>query len=116
MFLKHRARREHGGFSDEIQENFGQENKITAQIIDSCIKVHKALGPGLLESAYESCLVHELKKRNLKLETQKPIPIVYDGLSLDSAFRADMIVEGVVLLELKAVENLQYMKPRYTRT
>lgn len=79
------------------------ENKITETIIGSAIKVHKALGPGLLESAYEECLFYELTKSNLKIERQKPIPLVYN---LDCGFRADLIVENKVIIELKSVDGL----------
>ena len=82
------------------------ENEITAIIIDCCIKIHKTLGPGLLESVYENVLVYELKKRGLVCESQKGIPIIYDDIRMDTGFRADLIVEDMVIIELKAVENL----------
>jgi GxxExxY protein len=73
-------------------------------ILDSAFKVHSALGPGLLESIYESALATELVKLNLFVERQKPIPVFYEGVELDSAFRADLLVEKKVLIELKSVE------------
>ena len=70
------------------------------------MEVHRLLGPGLLESAYEECLCHELHLRNLKFERQKPIPVVYKGVKLESGYRLDLLVELDVILELKSVEAL----------
>ena len=70
------------------------------------MKVHTALGPGLLESAYEACVAYELQKMGLHVERQKPIPVVYEGAKLDCGFRADLLVEGQVIAELKAKEAL----------
>ena len=81
-------------------------NDITGQIIDASIKVHTALGPGLLESAYEACLAHELRKRGLKVGVQIELPIEYDGIRLDVGYRIDMMVEGTVIVELKAVSEV----------
>jgi len=81
-------------------------NEITGQIIDAAIKVHSALGPGLLESAYEICLAHELRKRGLNVQTQVMLPIEYDGIQLDAGYRIDLLVEKVVIVELKAVEKM----------
>lgn len=83
-----------------------QINDITGQIIDSAMKVHTALGPGLLESAYEACLAHELRKRGLAVQTQVVLPIEYDGAKLDAGYRIDIFVEDVVIVELKAVEKV----------
>jgi GxxExxY protein len=80
------------------------EEEIGKIVLDSAFKVHTALGPGLLESIYESALALELSNRKLFVERQKPIPILYEGVELDSAFRADLIVEKKVLIELKSVE------------
>ena len=74
--------------------------------MDSAIKVHKALGPGLLESAYEACLAHELRKRERKVLTQVGLPVIYDGVKLDVGYRLDMLVEDSVIVELKAVETI----------
>lgn len=81
-----------------------QREKLFKQVLDACFKVHTALGPGLLESAYEKCLAHELLSRGLHLETQKPMPLVYEGLSLDAGYRIDLFVENEIIIELKAVE------------
>lgn len=76
------------------------------QIVDAAFAVHSALGPGLLESVYEICLVHELGKRGLKNERQVSLPVVYDGVRLDGGLRLDLVVEGAVVVELKAVDAL----------
>jgi GxxExxY protein len=80
-------------------------NAITSRIIDSAIAIHRALGPGLLESAYLKCLTRDLADAQLPFQTQHSIPLVYKGLSIDCAYRADLIVEGHVLVEVKAVET-----------
>ena len=81
-------------------------NNITDQIIGSAVAVHRTLGPGLLESAYETCLVFELRERGLKVEQQKPVPVVYRGVKLDCGYRLDAVVEGKVVIEIKAVERI----------
>jgi len=81
-------------------------NKLGEQIIGAAMKVHSALGAGLLESAYEICLAHELTKQGLSIERQLPLPVVYDGIKLDCAYRLDIVVEGSVVLELKATDKL----------
>jgi GxxExxY protein len=83
-----------------------QVNGITQQIIGSAINVHRALGPGLLESAYEKCLAFELVSRGLNVEQQKALPIKYRDVNLDCGYRLDLVVEGVVIIELKAIEQL----------
>jgi GxxExxY protein len=80
--------------------------QLTEQIIGAAIEVHRDKGPGLLESAYESCLAHELGLRGLLVARQVPIPLVYKGVTIDIAFRADLIVDDKVLVELKAVETI----------
>lgn len=80
--------------------------RIAAIIIDAAMKVHMLLGPGLLESAYKACLVYELRKRGLMVETEVSVPIVYDRLKLDSGYRIDVLVEGCVVIELKSVERI----------
>ena len=80
------------------------ENEIGKIVVDAAIKVHRALGPGLLESVYEVILAHELKRRGLRVERQVPIAIEYEGMKFDEGFRADIIVEKTVILELKSVE------------
>lgn len=82
------------------------ENEITEQVISAAIKVHKTLGPGLLESAYESCLYFEIFQRGLFVERQKPIPVVYAEVKLDCGYRADLVVERKVIVEIKSVEAL----------
>jgi GxxExxY protein len=81
-------------------------NEITRLVIGAAIKVHRALGPGLLESVYLACLVFELRELGLKLHTQWPVPVVYEDVRLDCGFRVDVIVEDAVILEIKAVEQL----------
>ena len=81
-------------------------NRISGQIVDAAMKVHTALGPGLLESAYEACMKHELIKRSLHVESQKLLPIVYDDVVLDAGYRLDLLVEDTVVVELKAVEEI----------
>lgn len=76
-------------------------------VVDAAYKIHVALGPGLLESVYERVLAHELEKRGHRVTIQTPIPIVYDGIVLHDAFRADLIVDQLVIIELKSVEQLQ---------
>ncbi|GAB5403766.1 MAG: GxxExxY protein [Aureliella sp.] len=83
-----------------------QTNEITGEIIDAGIKVHRHLGPGLLESAYETVLAYELRQRGLKVETQLTLHIVYEGVSLDAGYRIDMFVEDEIIVELKAVEKM----------
>ena len=82
------------------------ENQIAKEVVDAAVKVHTKLGPGLLESVYEAVLARELERRGLSVERQIPIPIEYEGLRFDEGFRADIIVEGKVILELKSVEQL----------
>jgi len=80
--------------------------EISAEVVDAAFHLHKDLGPGLLESVYEVVLAKLLEQRGLSVERQKPIPIHYAGLRFDEGFRADLIVEGSLLIELKSVENL----------
>jgi len=82
------------------------ENEISRIIIGGAMKVHSRLGPGLLESAYEACLAHELSKASLRFERQKPLPLVYDEVKLDVGYRLDLLVEGRVVVDPKAVEAL----------
>ena len=80
------------------------DNEITHEIIGAAIEVHKHLGPGLLESAYEECLSHELELRKLKVERQKPVPVVYKNTKLECGYRIDLLVEGRIVVELKSIE------------
>jgi GxxExxY protein len=82
------------------------ENEIAKQILDAAFVVHTKLGPGLLESVYEAILGYELQRRGLNAERQKPMPIVYDNIRFDEAFRSDLVVNGKVIAELKSVEAL----------
>jgi len=81
-------------------------NAITDRIIGAAIAVHTQLGPGLLESAYEACLHFELTRGGLAVARQKPLPLVYDNVALDCAYRMDLVVENAVVVEVKAVEKL----------
>jgi GxxExxY protein len=82
------------------------ENELTKVIIGAAIDVHLQLGPGLLESAYEACLCHELGLRQIIYERQKPLPVTYKGLSLECGYRVDVLVDDKVVLEIKSVEGL----------
>jgi GxxExxY protein len=82
------------------------DNEITHEIIGAVMEVHKQLGPGLLESAYETCLAHELQLRKLRVEHQKPVPVVYKDTKLECGYRIDLLVEGRIVVELKSVEGL----------
>lgn len=79
-------------------------NEITQQIIGGAIEVHRALGPGLLESAYETCMIYELQLRGLAVESQRSLPVVYKGVTLDCGYRLDLFVEEQVVVELKAIQ------------
>lgn len=81
-------------------------NKTTEAVIGAAIEVHKHLGPGLLESAYEECLCHELSLRNITFKRQVPLPVVYKGTKLDCGYRIDLLVNDEVVIELKAVESI----------
>jgi len=81
-------------------------NEISGQIVDAAIKVHSKLGPGMLESVYETVLAYELRKRGLHVQRQLPIPIVYDDVHFDEGFRLDLLVEDQVIIELKSVEEI----------
>jgi GxxExxY protein len=81
-------------------------NQRTAAVIDAAMRVHSKLGPGLLESAYEVCLAHELRNRGFVILTQFPIPVRYDGVCVDAGYRADILVDDEVIVEVKAVSKL----------
>ena len=78
----------------------------SGEIIGAAMAVHRALGPGLLESTYEACLAHELAQQGLHFERQKELPVRYDGILLDCGYRIDLLIEGSIIVELKAVEKL----------
>jgi GxxExxY protein len=79
---------------------------VTGQIVDAALGVHSALGPGLLENAYRACLAYELRKRGFKVLTEVELPVIYDGIRIDVGYRVDLIVERVVVVEVKAVSKL----------
>ncbi|MEK7723742.1 MAG: GxxExxY protein [Acidobacteriota bacterium] len=91
-----------------FQESSEQQriNQITEKIIGCAISVHRVLGPGLLESAYEECLCYELSQASLNFERQVPLPVIYKGVKLDCGYRMDIVVEDLVIIEIKAVEKI----------
>ncbi len=84
-----------------------RENEIASVVVDSALKVHRKLGPGLLESVYERVLAYELEKQGLTVVRQEPIAISYDGLVIDDAFRVDLVVDGELIIELKSLERVE---------
>jgi GxxExxY protein len=80
--------------------------EVAKEIVDAAIKVHRALGPGLLESAYQQCLAYELRKRGLRVECELLLPVVYDGQQIDAGYRIDMLVENCIIIENKTVEKI----------
>ncbi len=91
---------------DKFEEVAPDLDRIAKQVVDAAFKLHKTLGPGLLESVYETFLVHELKLRGLKVEKQVALPLTYKGMTLDAGLRLDVLVENRLVLEIKAVEVL----------
>lgn len=81
-------------------------NAASGQVVDAAMRVHTVLGPGLLESAYEACLVHELTKRGLHVKSQLAMPVIYDGVRVELAYRIDLLVEDAIIVELKAISKL----------
>jgi GxxExxY protein len=92
------------------------ENEIGKIVVDAAIAVHRVLGPGLLESVYEVVLAAELRERGLRVERQVSVPIEYRGTRFEEGFRADLIVEGIVLLELKSIEKLSHLHKKQLLT
>jgi GxxExxY protein len=84
-------------------EYIEETGALTGKIIGAAIEVHRALGPGLLESAYEACLIYELRLRRLKVESQKPLPVFYKDVMLDCGYRLDLVVDDQVIVEIKSV-------------
>ncbi len=82
------------------------DNELTHAVIGAAIEVHRTLGPGLLESAYDKCMAHELAVREIRYERQKPIPVVYKDVKLECGYRLDFLVEGRVVVELKSIEAI----------
>ena len=91
-------------------------DEITGEIVDAAYKIHVGLGPGLLESVYEAVLARELERRGLRVERQKPISFEYDGLKFDEGFRVDLLVEDIVVVELKSVEKMSAVHPKQVLT
>ena len=89
----------------EHTETRKELNELTEIVIGCAIEVHRSLGPGLLESTYEMCLCRELSLRNILCERQKPIPVIYKGVKLDCGYRADLIIDGRILVEIKSIEQ-----------
>lgn len=83
-----------------------RENEVAREIVDAAYRIHTRLGAGLLESVYETVMAYELRKRRLRFVRQKPIPVIYENVHLEEGFRADFIVEDLVIIELKSVENI----------
>jgi GxxExxY protein len=94
------------GYSENKKIEAMELNEITKTIIGCAIEVHRTLGPGLLESAYEECLIFELLKKGLNLQRQQPVPVVYKEIKLDYGYRIDILVESSVVIELKAVDAI----------
>lgn len=90
----------------DVRDDNMERDPLTHAVIGAAIEVHKALGPGLLESAYEECLAWEFRERSLGFERQKPLPVRYKGVVLDAGYRMDFVVERELIVELKAIEKL----------
>ncbi|GAB4267726.1 MAG: GxxExxY protein [Candidatus Promineifilaceae bacterium] len=84
-----------------------KENEVSGEVIGAAIEVHRQLGPGLLESAYEECLAYEMELRHIPFERQKPLPLTYKGIHLDCGYRLDFLVGGLVVVELKAIKAFE---------
>ncbi len=92
------------------------ENEIAKIVVDCALKIHRALGPGLLESVYEEILAYELIKRGLQIERQQPIGVIYDNLKMDIGFRADIIVCDKLIIEIKSIERIAPVHPKQLLT
>lgn len=92
------------------------ENELSKVIVDICYRIHTKLIPGLLESVYEAILFHELTAINLKVERQKPIPVIWNKIYLDIGFRSDLIVENKIIIEVKSVEQISNVHPKQLLT
>jgi len=92
--------------AEESQNHLLKLNQMSGEIIDAAMAVHSALGPGLLESVYETCLCYELNKLGVRTQTQVQLPVCYDSLELDAGYRLDLLVENCIIVELKAVEKI----------
>jgi len=96
----------HEGTKTQREAISEELNELSRQIVDAVFQVHRTLGPGLLESVYEACLCHELKKRGIAFKSQVALPVVYDGVEIEAGFRIDIWVEDRLVVELKAVDEL----------
>lgn len=92
---------------EDTKDTKKKSNKLSYSIVDAAIDVHRALGPGLLESAYEEALCHELSLREIRFERQKPVPVIYKGAKLGCVYRIDLLVDKLVVVELKTVERME---------
>lgn len=108
----------HGPSSDNLREFKSSHsiNDLTNEVIGAAIRVHKELGPGLLESAYQVCLQHLLIKQGYRVEKEKSIPVKFDGIRLDCGYRIDLLVEGKLVLEIKSVEDINRIHTAQTLT
>ena len=84
-----------------------EENRIAREVVDAALKLHRHFGPGIYESVYEPVLIYELRKRSLTIRQQTPVPLVYEGITFDIGFKTDVVVNDLVILELKSVEKLE---------
>jgi GxxExxY protein len=84
-----------------------EENRIAREVVDAALKLHRHFGPGVYESVYEPVLIYELNKRSLTTRQQTPVPLIYEGITFDIGFKNDVVVNGLVILELKSVEKLE---------
>ena len=116
VFLASLARGRSSGELAEVTMLQMTENQIGKVVVDAAVAVHRALGPGLLETVYEAVLATELRERGLSVERQVAVPIEYRGIRFDEGFRADLIVEGKVLLELKSVERVTHAHKKQVLT
>ena len=89
-----------------LMRSAAEVNQISGEVVDSAIRVHSALGPGLLESAYEACLCYELRERGFEVASQVPLPVVYKNIRLEVGYRIDLLVQDEVIVEIKAVAKL----------
>jgi GxxExxY protein len=89
-----------------LETELRRSNDLTREVIGAAIRIHRRLGPGLLESAYETCLAYELEKLGLRVERQKPVPLIYESVKLECGFRADLVIEGNLVVERKCKEAL----------
>jgi len=92
--------------SPQSTQSFAELNQLSQHVLDAAFRVHTALGPGLLESAYEHCLCYELDKHNIQVRRQMQLPVAYDEIEIDAGYRIDLLVENQVIVEIKAVDHL----------